>query len=124
MTLSQILFIVFWLIGSAVCIITSKNIRDYKCYDNPIPYLCTGIILSILMSWALVMLNIMNNRFYIPTYIYHDCDAYSKVTFEDYDYDKDGNPMEEYDSGRFGHRETFRVYTCTICGKVRKVRLQ
>ena len=49
---------------------------------------------------------------------------HSSIYSEDFDYDKDGNIMSEYDIDNFGHRETYRVYKCNICGKEKRERLQ
>lgn len=116
--------IIFWLIGGIISCFTDKKIRDYKNYKDPNVFLCIGVFLSLTMSWAMVYLNIVNNQFYIPNKIYHDCSKFETITFEDTDYDVDGNVMTEYTHKNFGHRETYKVYTCRFCGKVRKEILQ
>lgn len=115
---------IFWLIGSIISCFTDKKIRDYKDYANPHVFLVLGIFLSIVASWAMIFLNFIHDQLYIPNYIYHDCRKFEEITFEDTDYDKDGNVMDEYDIDKFGHRETYKVYTCKYCGNVRKERLQ
>lgn len=116
--------IIFWIIGSVIAVITSERVRDYKDYENPQLFLILCVFLCITMSWAFLILNWLHKELYVPTWIYHNCYKNSKITFEDTDYDKDGNVMEKYNSENFGHRETYRVYTCRICGKVTKERLQ
>lgn len=119
-----IIFIIFWLIGGIINCFTNKQIRDYKDYANPKLWLTVIVLLSFVMSWTLIHINIIYRNFYLPSWLYHNCNENSTITFEDYDYDKDGNLMKEYNAENFGHRETYKVYTCKICGKITKERLQ
>lgn len=119
-----VLFII-WIIGSIVNLFTNVRIRDYKDYPDTYIYLLITLTLSITLSWALIYLNIVNGEFYIPKWIYHNCMKHSIITIEDTDYDKDGNIMAEYNETIFGHRETYKVYTCKYCGKeIKRERLQ
>ena len=120
-----IIFVVFfWIVGIIIDFLCWRRLRDYKCYSHPYIDLCVCIFLCCTMSWALVILSIINNEFETPNWLYHDCHKHYSIYFEDFDYDKDGNIMSEYDIDNFGHRETYRVYKCNICGKEKRERLQ
>lgn len=109
--------IIIWLSGSVVALLGNEKIRDYKCYGHPKAFLITGIILSVVMSWAFVLASIMNDTFKLPYWLYHDCYDHSSIDYEEEYLDENGNPTTSKD---FKVHNTYRVYTCRICGKVKK----
>ena len=113
--------IIFWLIGGFVALLGNENIRDYKCFDNPRLYLAIGIFLCFLMSWAMFVLSVMFETYSLPLWLYHDCYKHSDISYEEEYFDKDGNRVNGYP---FHIHNTYRVYTCRICGKVKREQLQ
>ena len=59
-------FIIFWIIGIVIALLGNERIREYKDYDHPKLVLILGILLSVFMSWALVILMIINGEFSLP----------------------------------------------------------
>ena len=109
--------IIIWLSGSVVALLGNEKIRDYKCYRRPKAFLITGIILSVVMSWAFVFASILNDTFKFPYWLYHNCYDHSSIDYEEEYLDENGNPTT---SKGFKVHNTYRVYTCRICGKVKK----
>lgn len=66
MTLKSIIFLVVWGLGVIVALLGNKNLREYQHYHNSKLYLVSGIILTITMSWALVVLMIINCEYELP----------------------------------------------------------
>lgn len=131
--------IIIWIIGAVVNIFTSEQIRDYKDYSSPKMFLAIGIFLSFAASWAMVYLNIVHEKFYIPAWIYHDCKCYEKISYEETWEKSDGEIIsdDEYQIRKMiaeGRGEssimadyiphTHRIYTCSYCGHERKEQLQ
>lgn len=113
--------IIFWLAGSSVALLGNKKLREYKDYDHPKLFLITGIILSVVMSWAFVLASLMNDTFKLPKWLYHNCRDNSSIHYDEEYLDADGN---EVPYGNHIVHHTYRVYTCSICGKVEKEMLQ
>ena len=109
--------IIFWLIGGFVALLGNENIRDYKCYENPRSYLATGIFLCFLMSWAMFVLSVMSESYSLPLWLYHNCRKHSDISYEEESFDNDGYRFNGYP---FHIPRTYKVYSCRICGKVKK----
>jgi hypothetical protein len=113
--------VIFWLSGSAVALLGNQKIREYKDYRHPVMFLISGILLSVLMSWAFVMASLMSDTFKLPKWLYHNCRDNSSIHYEEEYLDNEGNQVT-YENHTVHH--TYRVYTCHICGKVEKEMLQ
>ena len=113
--------LIFWLAGGLVALLGQQKIREYKDYSNPKVYLIGWILLCFFMSWALVLLLLMNGEYVLPSWLFHNCKESSSISYEEEYFDKDGNKVDGYP---FAVHHTYRVYTCRKCGKVTKEQMQ
>ena len=121
--MNVIVFVIFWLIGTVIALLCNERLHEYKDYDHPKFMLIGGIFLSILMSWALVLFLILNDEFELPEKIYHSCFENSYISsYEEVYLDENNNVVGPKDNWK--KHETYKVYTCRICGKTWKKRLQ
>ena len=114
--------IIFWTIGIVIALLGNEKIREYKDYDHPKLFLILGILLSVFMSWALVLLMIINEEFSLPDKIYHNCYNSSSIHYEEEYLDENDNVVGPKDKWKV--HNTYRVYTCWKCGKTWKEQLQ
>ena len=114
--------IIFWTIGIVIALLGNRKIREYKDYESPKLFLALGIFLSVFMSWALVILMILDDTFKLPDWLHHNCYDNSSISFEEEYLDEDGNKVNVNDKWKVHH--TYRVYTCCKCGKTWKEQLQ
>lgn len=113
--------IIFWTIGSVIALLGDERIRRYKDYEHPKLFLIFGILLSVFMSWAHVMLMIVNGEFSLPDKVYHNCYDNSSISYEEEYLDENENKAE---FGNHKVHNTYMVYTCHKCGKTWKEQLQ
>lgn len=116
-----VIFIIFWAIGSVIALLGNKKIREYRDYFHPVAFLIVGIVLSITMSWAFVGALWMTGEFEFPKRLYHSCRDNSTVYYEEEFLDADGNKVSRNECVVY---HLYRVYTCDICGKVKKEMLR
>lgn len=112
--------IVFWAIGAAVAALGNRKLREYKCYSKPRLFLALGILLCIGMSWAMVWYLLMEGEYRLPLKLYHSCMDFSEITYEEEYLDGNGNPT---DPKVCKTHNTYRIYTCSRCGKQIKKKL-
>ena len=113
--------LIFWLIGSVIAMLGERKIREYKQYENPKFFLCLGIFVTISMSWTLVFLLLVSGEYTLPLCIYHNCKEHSIISYEEEYLDENGNKVDGYP---YSAHHTYRVYTCRLCGKVIKEKMQ
>lgn len=113
--------LIFWIIGIIAALLGNKRIREYKHYESPKIFLTLGIFLCITMSWSMVLALLMSREYILPLWLYHNCMEHSDVTFEEEYLDENGNKVDGYP---YSIHHTYRIYTCRICGKVTKEKLQ
>lgn len=116
-----VIFIIFWAIGSVIALLGNKKIREYRDYFHPVVFLIVGIVLSVTMSWAFVGASWMTGEFEFPKRLYHNCRDNSTVYYEEEFLDADGNKVSRSECVVY---HLYRVYTCDICGKVKKEMLR
>ena len=116
-----IFFIIFWATGSVVALLGNKRIREYRDYYHPWVFLIGEIIFSVLMSWVFVILSLTDYTFKLPKWLYHNCRDNSTVYYEEEFLDADGNKVSRSECVVY---HLYRVYTCDICGKVKKEMLR
>ena len=109
----MIAFLIFWIIGIIAAMLGNRKIREYKHYGNP--------KIFVTMSWAMVLALLMSREYILPLWLYHNCMEHSDVTFEEEYLDENGNKVDGYP---FSVHHTYRIYTCRICGKVIKEKMQ
>jgi hypothetical protein len=109
--------IIFWVIGIIVALLGNRGLMEYNDYDCPKLYLAMSIFLCVSMSWALVFLSLIDDTCRLPSWLYHNCYNNSDITYEEEYLDKDGNKT---DFKNCKTHNTYRVYTCRKCGKIRK----
>ena len=106
-----------WCAGSALALLGNRKIREYKCYRNPVLFLVSGVVLSVLMSWGMVIGLVMNGSYSLPDCIYHSCYDNSSISYEEEYLDGEGRKS---DFRNCKTHNTYRVYKCRKCGKTWK----
>ena len=108
------IFIIFWIAGIVLSFLGNRELREFKSYEHPVIFLATGIFLTLMMSWAMVVIMVVEDEFEFPKKLYHSCRKYSRIHYVEEYLDEDGNPVEPKDC-KVHH--TYKVYTCDHCGK-------
>lgn len=116
-----IVFIIFWVAGIALVFLGNKNLREWREYYNPKIYLFASVLITLSMSWAMVIILIIEDEFELPKKLYHNCHVNPSLSYEEEYLDENGNRTE---FGKHKTHHTYRVYTCRECGKTWKEQLQ
>jgi hypothetical protein len=117
-----LLFIIFWISGIVLAFLGDRELREYKCYYHPKIYLFTSILLTLFMSWGMVILLFINDEFELPKKLYHNCNKYFRMSYEEEYLDENGNPTEP---SKCKIHHTYKVYYCEHCGKeIKREQLQ
>lgn len=64
--MNTIIIIIVWTLGAIVALLGNKKLRDWRDYYNPTSFLITGILLCVLLSWAMVISMIIDGTFGFP----------------------------------------------------------
>lgn len=107
-------FIIFWVAGIVLALLGNKNLREWRDYCNPKTYLFFSVLLTLFISWAMVIILIIEDEFELPKKLYHSCRKHSRIHYVEEYLDEDGNPTD-FKNCKVHH--TYRVYTCRECGK-------
>ena len=110
-----LVFSIFWVVGIVVAFLGNEKLRDYKNYHSPVKYLIIGSVLCATMSWVMVFLLVLNMNFSLPKSIWHNCENFSRISYEEEYLDENG---EHADSENFKIHNCYRITKCGYCGKV------